>query len=41
MFSLLYDDGKSRSSLEDAVEFLKVPKEYTKTLISLIRKTFA
>ncbi len=28
MFSLLYDDGKSRSSLEDAVEFLKVPKDH-------------
>ena len=28
MFSLLYDDGKSRSSLEDAVEFLHVPKDH-------------
>ena len=26
MFSLLYDDGKSRASLEDAVDFLQIPQ---------------
>ena len=26
MFSILYDDGKSRMALEDAVDFLKIEK---------------